>query len=124
MNLMIVDDDPNIRSFLSTAMKQFGHRVDIASNGLEAIDLLMTNGYDIIVTDAEMPGMDGIELCKVIKSQFSDIIIIGISGSHAIIELKDAGADICLSKPFSISDLDEAISSRYRFPLPPSCLQI
>jgi DNA-binding response OmpR family regulator len=62
-----------------------------------------------------MPYVDGSELCKFLKSQSPGIYIIGISGSSSALEgLKDAGADICLSKPFSMHALEEAIENQFR----------
>ena len=59
---------------------------------MEAIELLRNNTYDVVITDAEMPRMNGIEVCKFLRAKFPDVYIIGISGSfHALKEFKDAG---------------------------------
>ncbi|HEX7533831.1 MAG TPA: response regulator, partial [Syntrophales bacterium] len=100
---------------LSAIVKLSGHCVDEAYDGIEAVKRLQDNSYDIVITDARMPGMDGVEVCKFLKSQFPDVYIVGMSGcSHALQELKDAGAHICLSKPFDMNEVEEVIKNRAR----------
>ncbi len=119
MKLLIVDDCVDILNILSSFMELSGHESDKALNGLEAVELLKNNYYDVVITDAEMPQMDGKKLCGFIKSFAPELYIIGVSGSpHALDELRTAGADICFSKPFRMSDLDEAIENRLSSLLP------
>lgn len=113
MKLLIVDDCVDIVNILSSFLELSGHEIDKALNGIEAVELLRKNFYDVVITDAEMSGMDGMELCKFIKSGSSTVYIIGISGSsHALNELKEAGADICFSKPFHIDEIEKAIENK------------
>ena len=114
MRLLIVDDSPEIVELLSSLMEIIGHEVNKAYDGTEAVQQLLNNRYEVVITDAKMPIMDGVELCKFIKSRFPDVYIIGISGyPEALKELKKAGADICLSKPFTFEEVEEAIESRF-----------
>lgn len=114
MKLLIVDDCADIAYILSSFLELSGHETDKALNGREAAELLRNNSYDVVITDAEMPEMDGKGLCKFIKSGFPSVYIIGISGScHALAELTAAGADICFAKPFHIDELEEAIENRF-----------
>jgi len=118
MKLLIVDDSPEIVEILSSMMELIGHEVSKAYDGTEAVKQLLNNGYEVVITDAKMPIMDGVELCKFIKSKFPGVYIIGISGyGDALKQLKDAGADICFSKPFKIEEVEKAIEKRFR-----SCL--
>jgi two-component system capsular synthesis sensor histidine kinase RcsC len=90
-----------------------GHDADEAKGGFEAIQMYQNKRYDVVITDAEMPNIDGVALCRYLRTQTSGIYIIGISGSFSALErLVDAGADICLSKPFGIQALENAIESR------------
>lgn len=119
MDILIVDDNISIRYLVSSIIKLVGHGADEACDGLEAIQKLQKQQYDVIITDAEMPNIDGAELCKYIKSQSPTIYIIGISGcSSSLKGLKEAGADICISKPFSMHALVEAVGNRFRSSLP------
>jgi DNA-binding response OmpR family regulator len=71
MKLLIADDCVEIVNILSSFLELSGHEIDKALNGIEAAELLRNNSYDVVITDAQMPGMDGKGLCKFIKSGFS-----------------------------------------------------
>jgi CheY-like chemotaxis protein len=115
MKLLVVDDNPDILHILSSIITLFGHGVDEAGDGLEAIRLLQRGRYDVVVTDADMPRVDGRQLCKFVKAQRPDIHVIGMSGDlSALKELENAGADICLPKPFGLDELQSAIENRFR----------
>ena len=81
MNFLVVDDNSSVRYLVSSIIKLFGHGADEANDGLEAIQKLRKNQYDVVITDAEMPNVNGAELCKIVKSEAPGIYIIGISGS-------------------------------------------
>ena len=113
MKLLIVDDCVDSVNILSSLLGFSGHQIQKAQNGIEALELLRNNSYEVVITDAEMPGMGGVELCRFIKSDFPDLYIIGISGSfRSLQELKAAGADICFPKPFHIDAIEKAIEDR------------
>jgi CheY-like chemotaxis protein len=114
VKLLVVDDNPDILQILSSMITLFGHGVDEAGDGLEAIGLLQQGRYDVVVTDADMPRVDGIQLCKFLKAQRPDIHVIGMSGDlSALKEMEDAGADICLPKPFGLDEFQLAIENRF-----------
>jgi CheY-like chemotaxis protein len=113
MKLLVVDDHPGIVQVLSSVVTHIGHQADEAGGGFEAMEKLKSNRYDVVITDAEMPGGDGIKLCKYIKLRFPDVYVIGMSGNlYALQGLRDAGADVCLLKPFGMDELNEAIEKR------------
>ncbi len=113
VKLLIVDDNPDILQILASMIIFFGHGVDEAGDGLEAIGLLQKGRYDVVVTDADMPRVDGAQLCRFVKSQRPDIHVIGMSGDlYALKELEKAGADICLPKPFGLDEFQSAIEKR------------
>jgi two-component system, NarL family, sensor histidine kinase EvgS len=119
MKFLVVDDDSAIRHVVSSIVRLFGHDADEANDGLEAIEQLQNKRYEVVITDAQMPNIDGAKLCTFLKSQFPSTYIIGISGSSSSLKgLEQAGADICLAKPFSIHTLEEAIANRYRSSMP------
>ena len=73
---------------------------------------LTINRYDIVITDSEITSIDGPEICKFIKSHFQDTYVIGMSSYlSALTDLKNAGADICISKPFRLCDLKNIIEN-------------
>jgi CheY-like chemotaxis protein len=121
MKLLVVDDSPEMVEILSAILTHSGHGVDEAYDGIEAVNRLQENWYDIVITDARMPGMGGVEVCNFLRAQFPDVYIIGISGSSsALNELKDAGAHVCLPKPFRLDELEQAVQKRVRASQPGS----
>jgi CheY-like chemotaxis protein len=117
MKLLVVDDNQAVLQILSSILTHFGHGVDEAGDGFEAIRLLQQGRYDVVVTDADMPRVDGIQLCRFVKAKRPDIHVIGMSGDlSALKELENAGADICLPKPFGLNELQSAIESRFQAP--------
>jgi CheY-like chemotaxis protein len=114
MKLLVVDDNPDILQLLASMITHFGHGVDEAGDGLEAIRLLKQCRYDVVVTDADMPRVDGVQLCRFLKVQLPDVHIVGMSGDPSSLkELESAGADICLPKPFGLDEFKSAIENRF-----------
>ena len=119
MRLLVVDDEPNMVNILSLSLKESGHEVDEAYDGIEAVERLRTNSYDVAIIDAIMPNMNGPEVCKFIKSHTPSTYIIGMSGYPESLEkLKNEGADICIIKPFSIDKIKRAIRFQFCSSLP------
>ena len=101
--IMIVDDDPQIRRVLRTALVAQGYEVMDARNGEEALEKLRDEKVDLIVLDMNMPGMDGMETCRTVRSS-SDVSIIMLTVRDAEsdkVGALDAGADDYMTKPFS-----------------------
>jgi CheY-like chemotaxis protein len=114
MKLLVVDDNPAILHILSSMITHFGHGVDEAGDGLEAIGLLKHCRYDVVVTDADMPRVDGVQLCRFLKSQLPDVHVVGMNGDPFFLkEMEHAGANICLSKPFGLAEFKSAIENRF-----------
>jgi DNA-binding response OmpR family regulator len=121
MRMLVVDDDPGIVNILSLSLKQSGHEVDEAYDGTEAVTWLQSNSYDVAIIDAMMPKMNGAEVCKFIKSKSPTTYIIGTSGyPESLKKLKNEGADICFTKPFSIEQIQRAVKIHFHSFLPDS----
>jgi CheY-like chemotaxis protein len=114
MKILAVDDASDIREYFTEIMKSLGVACDSASSAEEALELLDRNGdYDIYFVDWKMPGMDGIELSKRIKSRGADNIVIMISAIEwAMIEeeAKASGVSKFLSKPLFASSIADCIN--------------
>lgn len=82
----MVDDDPDLRFLTEMALSEAGYEVTSASDGNQAIDLLRKNGFDLILLDALMPGMDGYELHRRVKADPAsrDIPVIFLTGQTPI----------------------------------------
>ena len=131
--ILIVDDDPASLALLSRHLRTAGYTVLTAENGAEAIRVLVNEGPNIVITDWTMPEMDGVELCRAVRSHegitFAYVIIVTArhSAEDSLVEAFEAGADDYLCKPFNprellarlragerIVDLQQELDSRNR----------
>ena len=104
--VMIVDDSSTVRKFVSFSLKMKGFDVLIAEDGLDALEKMPQDGVDLIITDLNMPNMDGYTLIKSIRDseKFKSIPIIILSsesGDDDIEKGKMLGANAYLVKPFN-----------------------
>lgn len=103
-NVLIVDDDPVASRLLSTILVQAGYEVELAGDGLQALASIERRCPDFLITDWEMPRMNGLELCRTIRERAQakyifTLFITGRSGSENLIEGFKSGADDFLTKP-------------------------
>ena len=109
-SVLLVDDDPALRGLLRQMLELGGYVVHEAEDGLDALEKLNNVTPDVMVLDVMMPNMDGVTLCKRMRSNVKtiDIPIIMLSGKtqdKAVQEGLDAGANKYLKKPISFTDL-------------------
>jgi len=114
MKLLIVDDDKTTRKLLSLYLKGKGYEVVSAENGLDAIEKLGTESINLVVTDMNMPYMDGIELTKTLRSDsiLKEIPIIMVTTEADDDEKEkafDAGVDDYLVKPTNADAISDSI---------------
>lgn len=110
--ILIVDDSEVIRSYLSEIFTFMGFEVVVAGSGSEAIDQFFNATFDLVVTDLEMPDMDGWALASHIKELSSDTPIVLITGSEesaVMEELKKGNIDFVLFKPFLLEDIQKTV---------------
>ena len=106
--ILLAEDDDSMRSFLAKALKRAGHEVIDADNGLDALALLGDQGFDLLLADVVMPGLDGIELARRAAEIDPDLKIMFITGFAAVALRADTEAPKdakVLSKPFHLRDL-------------------
>lgn len=106
-SILVVDDEPQITRVLKTTLSSQGYGVRSAGNGQEALDEMKGWLPDLVITDLRMPTMDGLELCRHIRSKSTvPIIVLSVKGEEAIkVQALDAGADDYITKPFSVNEL-------------------
>jgi len=102
--ILLAEDDPVTRMLMTRFLKKAGYEVDAVGDGAEAFDKMMTRYYPILVTDWEMPGMDGIALCKAVRNMQLDgyvyaLLLTARDAKEHIIAGLEAGADDYLVKP-------------------------
>lgn len=118
--VLVVEDDPHILRVISLWLSRQGHHVLEARNSQAALKLLETHATDVLVTDINMPGMDGVELIErvvALPRRPSGIVVLTNRWDHADIRRRLArwGAHV-LPKPFSPSKLSELIHELVRAP--------
>src|SRR5438876_2852727 len=114
--ILVVDDDPQIRRVLRTALVAQGYEAADARNGEEALERLQEEKPDLVILDVNMPRMNGLETCRAIRTT-SDVAIIMLTVRDAEsdkIEALDAGADDYVTKPFSSPELLARIRAALR----------
>jgi two-component system KDP operon response regulator KdpE len=122
--VLVVDDEAQITRVLKTALYTQGYEVKIANDGVTAVELFNEWKPDVVVTDLSMPNMNGVELCREIRTLAeTPIIVLSVRDQEkAKIEALDAGADDYVTKPFSIQELLARLRAQLRrsnFAAPP-----
>ena len=106
-NILVVDDEPQITRVLKTTLTSQGYGVRSAADGQDALDQLKSWSPDLIITDLRMPRVDGLQLCRTVRSgSHIPIIVLSVKGEETMkVEALDAGADDYVTKPFSVNEL-------------------
>ena len=114
--ILVTDDDPRIRTVLADILDGEGYRVLQAGSGMETLDLLANQEVDVVLLDITMPGMDGLETMRRIKSEPSlkhipVVIVTGVGDREARLEALKLGADDFLTKPPHMAELTARVRS-------------
>ncbi len=112
-----VDDDESIRNLASNFFEFLKHSLDVAASGEEALDLLQSNRYDLMITDVGMPNMSGWQLAEKIMGRYPDMKIAAVTGwgMDALAEEKEKyGVAYVLEKPLSMEHLRNLIDQVLR----------
>jgi CheY-like chemotaxis protein len=111
LDILLVDDNEVNLMVASLMIKKLGHHVDLATNGVEAIEAIEHQFYDVVLMDIQMPEMDGLEATRIIRQRWNhDLKIIIVTSLDNYREIcLEAGADDFLTKPLRIENLRKAI---------------
>jgi DNA-binding response OmpR family regulator len=112
IRLLYADDEPALRELVQNHLSLEGFEVETAADGLEAIDLINKNKYDLVLLDVHMPKKDGVEVLKYIKNKKITSRLIMLTGDgdpHIVSECAKYGAMDYLTKPYNYHELIEAI---------------
>jgi DNA-binding response OmpR family regulator len=121
MKILIVEDQPNVVSFVRRGLMEINYEVSVAMDGLTAWQMIQTEVPDVVLLDVMLPSMNGIELARKIRSQqipTSIIMLTALGTSENIVAGLDSGADDYIIKPFKFSELQARISAVTRRALP------
>jgi two-component system response regulator PilR (NtrC family) len=120
LHILVVDDEPDVREIFQLALRRKGHQVTLASTGESAVEQAGQSRFDLAFVDVAMPGMDGVETVRQLKSvspETSVVMITGfLSGPLGAGEREDRvedalslGARGCLRKPFGIETIVKTV---------------
>lgn len=116
---MLVEDDEDLAVTVSDMLNDERHTVDTTHNGLDAMELLKNQTYEVIVLDWNLPGLTGIEILKKFRAAGGGTPVIMLTGKGEIAEKEqglDSGADDYLTKPFDLKELAARVRSLLRRP--------
>lgn len=113
---MIVDDDQDLAEMLSIVLIGAGMEVDLVNRGDQVIELFNTHTPDLVLLDVMLPGMDGIEVCKIIRevSTVPIVMLTARGDTHDVVLGLEAGADDYMIKPFKPQELVARVNTRLR----------
>ena len=106
--ILVVDDEDALRTVLSAELEGEGYQVTTAADGQEAINVLTSSVFDLILLDIKMPNVDGFEVLKFVKEKHPKtkvIMLTGFADLKNAIESKKLGAEDFVSKPYDLVDL-------------------
>jgi two-component system, OmpR family, response regulator MprA len=109
MKILVVDDEPAVRESLRRALELEGYSVDLAADGVEALELFDSNGEpDAVILDILMPRMDGLETCRRLRREGHRVPVLMLTAREEVenrVAGLDAGADDYVTKPFALEEL-------------------
>lgn len=115
--LLIVEDDENIAELLQLHLREEGYEIVHAADGSQGLELLKQGGWDALILDLMLPGVDGLEICRHARTmtRYTPIVMISARSSetHRVLGL-ELGADDYLAKPFSMLELVARVKALFR----------
>jgi CheY-like chemotaxis protein len=111
--VLVVDDDPDLAAICSLILEGEGYETSVANNGVDAYDKVIATRVDVVLLDVMMPVMDGLTVCRLLKSdpETEQLPVIVMSASEKLREqARVAQADAVIAKPFNIDDLVLAVN--------------
>jgi DNA-binding NtrC family response regulator len=115
--VLIVDDEPTVRRGLSRLLRAAGYEVEAIGDGDSAVRRLAAGGFDVVVSDISMPGLDGIALLRSLREKELDLPVILVTGQPSkdtAIKATELGAVRYLLKPFEAEALHDAVAHAVR----------
>jgi two-component system response regulator HydG len=110
--ILIVDDSPDTLDILEQNLASRGHEVAVAPGASEALEILAKENFDLILNDMKMPGMNGMDLTRVVRERYPDMEVMMITGYATVesaVEALKTGAEEYLAKPFTDEELFAAV---------------
>ena len=114
--ILVIDDEPAITKSLQYSLEKEGYKVVVSDNGIDAVEVAKKELPDLIILDLGLPGMDGYEVCRVVRNSMTVPIIILTAKGEEIDKVVglEIGADEYVTKPFSLRELQARIKALLR----------
>ncbi|MCG6552120.1 MAG: response regulator [Candidatus Magnetominusculus sp. LBB02] len=112
--VLVIDDEYIVRVSCQRVLETDGHNVFMSSNVMEGLKLIEDEGFDVVLTDLIMPGMDGFELLKLVKERWPSLKVVVMTGYGTMEEVDkslELGADGFIKKPFLPEELLTAVAT-------------
>jgi len=117
MHILVVDDEPEVVSFVQRGLVYAGYTVDLALDGESALALARERNPDLVVLDVMLPDLDGLEVCRRLRAGSPELPVLMLTAKDAVpdrVAGLDAGADDYMVKPFSFDELHARIRALLR----------
>jgi two-component system OmpR family response regulator len=117
LHILLVEDDQESAGFVSRGLREQGHVVDVAENGLDGLHQASEIAYDLLIVDRMLPSLDGVSLVKSLRSSGMQAPVLFLTALGAVadrVQGLEAGGDDYLVKPFSFAELLARVNALYR----------
>lgn len=115
--ILVIEDDLDIARLLRIHLEDLGHEVDHAATGKEGLEQALNGSYSLVVLDIMLPGMDGFDVCKRIRSENQHLPILVLSARDDEVDKivgLELGADAYMTKPFSVREFAARVKALFR----------
>jgi two-component system OmpR family response regulator len=119
MKILLIEDDPHTSAYVTSGLREHGHMVDHADNGRDGLLRASGSGYDVLVIDRMLPGLDGLAIVKTLRAagtRSPALLLTTLGGVNDRVEGLEAGADDYLTKPFAFAELLARVNALARRP--------
>jgi two-component system copper resistance phosphate regulon response regulator CusR len=119
MRVLVVEDEERMAALIAAALRDDGHGVEVAGDGVTALALALADPFELIVLDVMLPAMDGITLCRRMREQRHNAPVLMLTARGTVVDRVaglDAGADDYLVKPFAVAELLARVRALARRP--------
>ena len=110
--VLVIDDDPDMRTVLRDFLERAGYRVLEAANGADGVFLVQCEEVGVVILDKEMPGIDGLDVLSILARRFPSlhvILITAFGGPHVAEEARRRGALLYVEKPFRVATIVQTV---------------
>ncbi len=116
MKLLIIEDEVDFVNALARGLRKLGYAVDLAMDSEKGLELAEVNEYDLLILDLNLPGMDGLEICRQLRALQPQLLVLMLTARSRLSDRVtglDAGADDYLVKPFHFDELAARIRALF-----------